>query len=65
MHLSNEQLLELPIYGLNKAQKQAFLASQLSFLDNYHLQHCALYQRLQQGCEQVSPLTVPLFKEFC
>ena len=64
MHLSNEQLLELPIYGLNKAQKQAFLASQLSFLDNYHLQHCALYQHLQQGCESISPLTVPLFKEF-
>jgi hypothetical protein len=64
MHLSNEQLLDLPIYGLDKIQKRTFLTSQLSYLDEHHLKHCEMYSKLQQGQVNVSPLSVPLFKEF-
>lgn len=64
MHLTDEQLLELPVYGLANNEKQAFLHSQLTFLDSHHKKHCAPYQRLQQSFADTMPLAVPLFKQF-
>lgn len=64
MHLTDEQLRELPVYGLAKNEKKMFLNAQLAFLDSHHKQHCASYQRLQQSVTDTMPLTVPLFKQF-
>ncbi|EGI73874.1 acyl-protein synthetase LuxE [Pseudoalteromonas distincta] len=64
MHLTDEQLRELPVYGLANNEKQAFLNVQLAFLDSYHKQYCVSYQRLQQSFADTMPLAVPLFKQF-
>lgn len=64
MHLTDEQLRELPVYGLANNEKRTFLHTQLAFLDSHHKQHCEPYQRLQQSFSDTMPLAVPLFKQF-
>ncbi|MCU4674750.1 acyl-protein synthetase [Catenovulum sp. 2E275] len=66
-------ILTLPVYGLKKAEKQAFLNQTLLDLSRYHYQHSAHYKRLidcsgfefeQKTAQDLIPLAARLFKDF-
>ncbi len=67
-------LLALPVYGLNREEKRAFLTGELASLTRLHAQRCPAYARMLSAAgvdpdavtdyAQLPPLPVRLFKEF-
>lgn len=66
-------LFDLPVYGVDKADKQAMLDAMLQQLSSHHYQHCEAYQRLLDchpfnyrcaGAAGQLPVAARLFKDF-
>lgn len=67
-----ERLWDVPIYGLEQAEKTELLLSRLNELSQWHEVHCPYYEMLLEGANsssrgndysEILPLSVQLFKQ--
>ena len=62
--LDYDELFSLPLFGLDKYEKQRLYERWLADLSSYHSEHCPEYARLSGVLGQSLALPVRLFKEF-